>query len=136
MVVIWQLKAINKNNEKLAERMIGVSFILLSIYILIEVYFSLTSGIHSQVSLLGGIWLFVTALVMFALAYGKSVVGKKLDNPVLKAESKVTVIDGLLATSVLVGLLLNAVFGLWWADAVASLVIVYYGIQEAIHTLS
>jgi divalent metal cation (Fe/Co/Zn/Cd) transporter len=134
-VVIWQLKAINKDREKLAEKMIGISFILLSIYILVEVYFSLNQHIYSEVSLLGGVWLFITAVVMFALAYGKSVIGKKLNNPVLKAEAKVTVIDGLLAVSVLVGLLLNAVFGLWWADAVASLVIVWYGMREALHVL-
>lgn len=134
-VVIWQLKAINKDKEKLAEKMIGISFILLSIYILIEVYFSLTQRIHSQVSLLGGVWLFITAVAMFALAYGKSVVGKKINNPVLIAEAKVTVIDGLLAVSVLVGLVLNTYFGLWWADAVAGLVIVYYGLREASHTL-
>jgi len=30
---------------------------------------------------------------------------------------------------------LNALFGWWWADPLASLVIIYYGIREAIHAL-
>ena len=136
VIVIWQLKAINKDKEKLAERMIGISFILLSLYILIQAYIAVTKQIHPQPSVLGIVFLVITALVMFFLAYGKKIVGKKLNNPVLIAEAKVTVIDGLLAVAVLIGLLLNAYFGLWWADTVASLVIVYYGVREAVHTLA
>lgn len=135
VIVVWQLKAVNKDKEKLAEKMIGISFILLSIYILVEVYFSLIGKMHAAGSIVGIMWLALTAVAMFLLAYGKKKTGEALHNPVLQAESKVTLIDGLLATSVLVGLLLNVVFGLWWADAVASLVIVYYGICEAIHVL-
>jgi divalent metal cation (Fe/Co/Zn/Cd) transporter len=43
----------------------------------------------------------------------------------------VTVLDGLLAATVLIGLLLNALLGWWWADPCAALVIVYYAIREA-----
>jgi divalent metal cation (Fe/Co/Zn/Cd) transporter len=42
-----------------------------------------------------------------------------LNNPVLRSESKVTLADGLLAVAVLVGLVLNATPGWWWADPVA-----------------
>jgi len=45
----------------------------------------------------------------------------------------VTLIDAYLAGAVLIGLSLNALFGWWWADPLASLVIVYYGIREGIH---
>ena len=48
-----------------------------------------------------------------------------------RLESRVTIIDGLLACAVLVGLLLNAALGWWWADPLAGLVIVYYAIREA-----
>ena len=41
-----------------------------------------------------------------------------------------TIIDGLLAVAVLVGLVLNAALGWWWADPLAALVIVYYGVKE------
>jgi divalent metal cation (Fe/Co/Zn/Cd) transporter len=42
----------------------------------------------------------------------------------------VTVIDGLLAVSVFVGLTLDAWLGWWWADPLAAFVIVYYGLRE------
>ncbi len=45
-------------------------------------------------------------------------------------EARVTLIDALLAAAVLAGFLLNAAFGWWWADPVAGLVIVYYGLVE------
>ena len=72
----------------------------------------------------------VTASVMFALAWGKRVTGRQLGNPVLTKEAGVTIVDGLLAVAVLIGLLLNATVGWWWADPLASLVIVGYGLRE------
>jgi divalent metal cation (Fe/Co/Zn/Cd) transporter len=81
-------------------------------------------------SALGIAWLALTALAMFALAYGKASTGRALGNRVLETEARVTVIDGLLAVAVLVGLVLNAVFSWWWADPLAAFVIVYYGLRE------
>ncbi|MFF8953522.1 hypothetical protein ACF09I_32670 [Streptomyces sp. NPDC014940] len=52
-------------------------------------------------------------------------------NPVLKTEGRVTLIDGVLAAAVLVGLLLNSLAGLWWADPAAGYVLVYYALREA-----
>ena len=46
-----------------------------------------------------------------------------------------TLVDAYLAGAVLIGLVLNALFGWWWADPLASLVIVYYGVREAVHAL-
>jgi divalent metal cation (Fe/Co/Zn/Cd) transporter len=69
---------------------------------------------------------------MFILAAGKARTGKALGNPVLLAEGRVTFIDGLLASAVLAGVLLDTVAGWWWADPVAGLVIVYYAVREAL----
>lgn len=49
----------------------------------------------------------------------------------LIAEGRVTVIDGLLACAVLLGLVLNAGLGWWWADPAAGLVIIWYAMKEA-----
>ncbi len=71
---------------------------------------------------------------MLALAYGKRDTGAKLGNPVLSAEARVTLIDAILALAVLLGVLLNASIGWWWADPIAGLVIVYYGVREGVHS--
>ena len=57
--------------------------------------------------------------------------GGALGNPVLRTEGKVTLVDGVLATAVLAGLVLNAAFGWWWADPAAGYVLVFYGAGEA-----
>jgi divalent metal cation (Fe/Co/Zn/Cd) transporter len=73
---------------------------------------------------------------MFALASGKSKAGTALNNPVLKSEGRITMIDGILATAVLTGLILNALVGWWWADPVAGYVLLYYAIREARESLN
>jgi divalent metal cation (Fe/Co/Zn/Cd) transporter len=67
---------------------------------------------------------------MFTLAGGKARVGAALDNPVLRTEGRVTLIDAILASAVLAGLVLNAILGWWWADPLAALVLVYYALTE------
>ena len=48
----------------------------------------------------------------------------------LRTEGRVTLIDGILAIAVLLGLSLNAAAGWWWADPVAGYVLVYYAARE------
>lgn len=72
----------------------------------------------------------MTAAVMFALAAGKARTGAALDNPVLRTEGRVTLVDGLLAVAVLAGLLLNLALGWWWADPLAGYVLAGYAVRE------
>jgi divalent metal cation (Fe/Co/Zn/Cd) transporter len=90
----------------------------------------LAAGYHPQHSVLGIIWTAATAAVMFALAAGKARTGRALENPVLRTEGRVTMIDGILASAVLVGLVLNAGLGWWWADPAAGYVLVFYAVRE------
>lgn len=129
-VVVWQLNGTDKERERKALRAIGYAFVLLALYIGAQSLYVLAAGFKPQHSLLGIVWLALTALCMFALAYGKSTTGRALGNRVLETEARVTIVDGLLALAVLAGLALNAGVGWWWADPLAALVIVYYGIRE------
>lgn len=131
-VVIWELTGRGESRQRAALRLIGVAFLLLAAYLLVQSGVALATG-HRATPLLGGIgWTAATAVVMFALAWGKRQVGGRLGNPVLITEGRVTLIDGVLATAVLVGLLLNALLGWWWADPLAALVVVGYAIREAV----
>ena len=130
-VVIWELSGSGEERQRRALRFIGVAFTLLSLYITVQSIIVLVAGHHPRHSLLGIVWTAVTAMVMFSLAAGKARTGAALDNAVLKTEGRVTFIDGLLASAVLIGLLLNTLFGAWWADPLAGFIIVYYGLREA-----
>ena len=59
----------------------------------------------------GIIWTSVTAAVMFALAAGQARIGRALSRPLLRTEGRVTMIGGILAAAVLLGLVLNAFLG-------------------------
>jgi divalent metal cation (Fe/Co/Zn/Cd) transporter len=102
----------------------------LAIYLLVQSTVVLAVGYRQQHSLLGIIWTAVTAAAMVTLAAGKARTGRALDNPVLRTEGRVTMIDGVLAIAVLLGLTLNAGLGWWWADAAAGYVLVYYATRE------
>ena len=129
-VVIWELSGTGADRQRRGLRLIGYAFAALAVYLLIQSTAVLVSGYHPRPSVPGIIWTAVTAAVMFVLAAGKARTGQALDNPVLRAEGRVTVIDGILATAVLLGLVLNAVAGWWWADPGAGYVLVYYAARE------
>jgi divalent metal cation (Fe/Co/Zn/Cd) transporter len=99
--------------QRRALRLIGVAFAALAAYLLVQSTVVLAIGHHPRDSLLGIASTAATSAVMFALAAGKARTGQALDNPVLSTEGRVTLVDGLLAVAVLLGLALNAGLG-WW----------------------
>ena len=129
-VVIWELSGTGAERQRRGLRLIGYAFAALAAYLLVQSTVVLAAGYHPRHSVLGIIWTAITAAVMFALAAGKSRTGAALDNPVLRTEGRVTMIDGILACAVLLGLILNAAAGWWWADPAAGYVLVYYAARE------
>lgn len=129
-VVIWELSATGEQRQQRALRLIGIAFALLAVYLAIQSTVVLISGFQPHSSPAGILWTTLTALAMFALAAGKARIGAALNNPVLRTEGRVTLIDGLLATAVLAGVSLNAGLGWWWADPIASYILVFYAIRE------
>jgi len=133
VVVVWQLKGVHADREARAMRLIGVAFAVLAAYLLIQLVIVIAAGLRPATSGFGIVWTALTFAVMLALAWGKIRTGRALGNPVLHAEGKVTLIDACLAGAVLAGLVLNSLFGWWWADPLAGAVIIYYAVREAGH---
>ena len=130
-VVIWELSDTSRARQQRALRLIGAAFAALALYLVIQSTAALVTTHQADNSALGIAWSGLTAIVMFLLAGGKERTGAVLDNPVLRAEGRVTLIDGLLALAVLVGLSLDAALGWWWADPFAAYILVYYAAREA-----
>jgi len=130
VVVVWQLKGIRQNRERIAMKLIGVAFLLLAAYVFGQSMWTLLARARPAPSLSGMLWLAATLTAMLGLAWGKHVTGRQLGNRVLITEARVTLIDAALAAAVLMGIGLNAQMGWWWADPLAGLVIVYYGLVE------
>jgi divalent metal cation (Fe/Co/Zn/Cd) transporter len=129
-VVIWELSGSGAGRQRRGLRLIGYAFAALASYLLLQSTVVLATGYHPRHSALGIGWTAATAVAMFALAVGKARTGAALGNPVLTTEGRVTLIDGILAAAVLLGLVLNAAAGWWWADPAAGYLLVYYAAKE------
>jgi divalent metal cation (Fe/Co/Zn/Cd) transporter len=131
-VVVWQLRGAAERREQRALRIIGWAFLALAAYIAAQSAYTLAAAAKPHHSPVGIAWLAATVVVMLGLAAGKARTGRELGNPVLATEARVTLIDAYLAAAVLAGLVLNAAVGWWWADPLAGLVIVVYGLREGV----
>jgi divalent metal cation (Fe/Co/Zn/Cd) transporter len=130
VVVIWELSGTGEDRQRQGLRLIGYAFTALALYLLVQSTLVLAVGYRPRHSAAGIVWTALTAAVMFALAVGKARTGRALGSLVLRTEGRVTMIDGILAVAVLVGLVLNVAAGWWWADPAAGYVLVYYAIRE------
>ncbi|MGC8480985.1 MAG: cation transporter [Acidimicrobiales bacterium] len=135
IVVLWELADVESGRRARATRMIGYAFVLLGVYLVVQSAVVFATGTHARHSELGIVWTSATALVMFFLAAGKRRAGTAIGNPVLLTEGRVTLVDGLLATAVLAGLVLNAAFNSWRADPFSALVVAGYVVFEAVGSL-
>lgn len=136
VVVVWHLRGdVDPERERHAERLIGVAFFALAVYLVGQTVVTLALGVRPDSSPLGIAWLAATCVAMFSLAFAKARTGRELGNRVLQSEAKVTVVDGALAAAVLAGLVLNSALGWWWADIAAGFVVIVYGLREGRHAL-
>ena len=135
LVVIWHMNpgtaGHQPRRDSRALRLVGIAFAVLATYLVIAGSRQLISHEQPDSSPIGIAYLFVTALVMFSLANWKRRVGAALDSAPFAAEASMTFLDGCLATSILTALALNLLFGWWWADPVAALLIGAVAAHEA-----
>lgn len=128
LVVIGQLHG--RTSYTTALRLISGSFFVLAAYVSVKAMLDLLAENRAEDSW-AGIALNVLALaVMVPVAIVQDRTGRGLGNEVLVAQSRETWISNYLSISLLVGLGANAIFGWWWADPVAALVISVVAVRE------
>jgi divalent metal cation (Fe/Co/Zn/Cd) transporter len=137
-VVVWHLGQGRETDPgrrgRMALRLIALAFAALAAVLTVAAVNDLTSGRRAGESPLGIAYLTLAALVMFSLALTKHRTATLLGSAPLASEAKVTFLDGVLSTSTLVGLALNAYLGWWWADPAAALVVAIAAVNEARET--
>jgi len=143
-VLIWRLSAEARGTldeeavervEERAERLVGLAFLVLAAYVAFEAVRSLLEQEAPAASPVGIALTALSIVVMLWLARAKRATGISLGSRALIADAQQTYACWYLSVTTLVGLALNAVFGLWWADPVAALVIVCFLIREGIEAL-
>jgi divalent metal cation (Fe/Co/Zn/Cd) transporter len=111
--------------------LVRLAFVAIAVYLVGQAGYVFLSGDRPDASPVGIGLLLATVIVMTTLALLKRRVGRELHNAVVTAEAKVTLIDSFDSALVLLALLANAAFGLWWADPVGGLILAAYSFHEA-----
>jgi divalent metal cation (Fe/Co/Zn/Cd) transporter len=133
-VLLWRLFA-GKHREKLALRLVGISFLILAAYVGFDAIKSLILREPPEASYIGIGIAALSLVVMPILARAKRKIAVSLSSRALLADSRQTDICAYLSAILLGGLLFNAIFGWWWADPVAALIMIPIIVKEGIEGL-
>jgi len=118
--------------ERRARLFVGFTFLALAAYVLVESALTLISGDHPAASLPGIVLAAISLVVMPLLALAKLRTARGLGSGALEAEAKETLACAYLSFTLLVGLVLNAAAGWWWADPLAALAMVPWLLKEGV----
>jgi divalent metal cation (Fe/Co/Zn/Cd) transporter len=122
--VAWQFAGKDPEaRERTALKIIALSFFALAAYITVESVRSLLGADAAEHSSIGIVLAAVSLLVMPLLSYAQRRAGRELGSASAIADSKQTLLCTYLSGVLLVGLLVNSLFGWSWADPIVALVI-------------
>jgi divalent metal cation (Fe/Co/Zn/Cd) transporter len=131
--VAWQFSRKDPEQyEKATLRVIAFAFFALAAYVAANAVLSLTGVIRVEHSVPGIVITALSVVVMPFLSWFERRTGRELGSASAVADSKQTLICTYLSAAVLVGLVMNGLFGWAWADSVAALVIGILAIREGI----
>jgi divalent metal cation (Fe/Co/Zn/Cd) transporter len=135
LVMVWHLfpgeHQGHPHRTRLALRLLAVGFGALALALTGAGIADLVTGRRAEESPWGIAYLALTVVVMFTLGFLKRRTARPLDSPPLRAEATMSILDGVLASATLTGLVLNAAFGWWWADSSAAFVVALFAAGEA-----
>lgn len=133
LVVIWQFRSrVPEARERLALRLIAVSFFALAAWISVDAVRSLLGQGEAEPSPVGIGLAAVSVIVMPLLVFAKRRTGRELGSATVVADSTQTLLCTYLSAILLVGLGLNAWLGWAWADPIAGLVIAAVAVREGV----
>jgi divalent metal cation (Fe/Co/Zn/Cd) transporter len=131
--VAWQFAAPDpEQRERTALRIIAVSFFALAAWVSVDAVLSLAGVREPSPSPVGIALAAVSLVVMPVVSWIERRAGRELGSASAVADSKQTLMCAYLSAALLVGLLLNALLGWEWADAVAALVIAAFAVREGV----
>ena len=133
-IILWRLVS-GEHREKLALKLVGISLIALAAYVGFDAIKSLVLKKSPEISYIGIAIAALSLVVMPLLARAKRNVAAQINSRAMMADSKQTDICAYLSAILLGGLLLNALFGFWWADPLAALIMLPIIIKEGTEAL-
>lgn len=136
-ILLWRLRkhetlteAEEEKVEKKAVKFVAVTFFILGAYVLFESIKKLAFREVPEPSLPGIIIAVLSMVIMPLLAHRKLKAAAEIGSKALAADSKETLACALLSVALLLGLGLNYTAGIWWADPIVGLLIVFFLFRE------
>lgn len=136
-IVVWQFRSemrggVDEEREQRALKMIAITFFALAAYVTYEAVSTLVSRSEPDPSTAGIVLAAVSLVVMPVLAWFKRQTAIRMGSATLLADSAETFLCAWLSAILLGGLVLNSLFGWWWADPIAALGIAYMALREGL----
>lgn len=133
-VVVWHMRdeeaSRHVGRTKRAMRLVSVAFLTLAVFLTVMSLRNLAGGSRPEETPIGIAYIALTAVVMFVLAKLKGDVARDIDAGPMAAEAHLSLLDGFLATTVLLALVLNSALDWWWADSLAALAVAAFAFNE------
>lgn len=131
--IAWQFTRKDPERwEKVTVRAIGLAFFALAAYVTVDAVMSLVGQKGPERSPLGLGLTALSLLIMPLLAWFEVRTGRELESTSVMADAKQLILCVYLSGAVFIGLILNALFGWWWADSVAALIVAVLAVREGI----
>ncbi len=139
-ILIWRLSihsspAEEERGEKKALFFVGVTFFLLAAYVGFESIYKLLKHEIPHESMAGIIIAILSIVIMPSLGLAKRKIARQIKSKALEADAMETIICAYLSVILLVGLGLNLLFGWWWADPIAGLIMVLLIVKEGLEAI-
>lgn len=137
VVIVWRFAAkrmLSDAAERRAQQLVAAQFFILAPYIGYESVTALVNVEKPDASWIGVGLAITSIMVMPWLGIQKQRIGRRIGSGATKGEGAQNLLCAYLAGALLVGLLGNALFGLWWLDPGVGLLIVGFAVKEGIES--
>jgi divalent metal cation (Fe/Co/Zn/Cd) transporter len=142
-VLLWRLSVETRGADpetvegmdRRVHRFVGVTFIVLALYVTAEAGWILWWRETPDESIVGIVLAVASLVIMPLVSWGKLRAAREIGSAALRAEAKETLACSYLSFALLVGLVANAARGWWWADPVAAFLMVPWLMKEGLEGL-
>jgi divalent metal cation (Fe/Co/Zn/Cd) transporter len=137
LVIIWRFtgtRVLSSAAEERAQKLVAVQFFLLAPYVTFEAVQHLASAERPEASVLGMVLTATSLVGMPALGVAKQRLAQQLGSQATHGEGTQNLLCAYLAAAVFLGLAGNALFGWWWLDPIAALVVAAVATKEGLET--
>ena len=137
VVIIWRFTGSRLHShaaEDRAQKLVAIQFFILAPYVAYEAIRHLAGAEHPDVSVPGMALTASSLIGMPLLGRAKQKVARRLGSQATHGEGTQNLLCAYLAGAVFLGLAGNALFGWWWLDPIAALVIAGVAVREGLET--